>query len=74
MLTGLEPVGASSFSKGKPKMKIQLPRYEVKIIKRNDVQQRVGSFNDRDKAVEYGEKYYARRYVIVDREAGEVSK
>jgi len=55
-------------------MKIQLPRYEVKIIKRNDVQQRVGSFNDRDKAVEYGEKYYARRYVIVDREAGEVSK
>jgi hypothetical protein len=55
-------------------MKIQLPRFEIKIIKRNNVQQRVGTFDQHDRAVAYGEKYYAGRYIIVDRRPEEATE
>jgi len=48
------------------------PRYEVLMIKRNGVKQRVGLFGDRAKAVEYGDKFYKGRYLINDRMPGQI--
>jgi hypothetical protein len=49
-------------------MKTQLPRYAVLITRKNGSTKQVGSFGDRAKAVEYGEKFFNGRYHIADRD------